>query len=145
MATAVGYANGATPEPTYEAVCSGATGHAEVVRIAFDPAVVSFNDLLDVFWKKHDPTQTNRQGGDVGTQYRSCVLTADDAQLAAARASAEKEAARRGVKALATQIEPLTSYYKAEDYHQQYLAKGGRNGSAQSPAKQCNDPIRCYG
>jgi peptide-methionine (S)-S-oxide reductase len=143
MSTAVGYANGSTKEPSYESVCSGATGHAEVVRIAFDPAVVTFDDLLAVFWKKHDPTQLNRQGGDVGTQYRSCILAADDAQLAAARASAEKEASRRGVKALATEIAPLSCYYRAEDYHQQYLAKGGRNGNAQSPAKLCNDPIRC--
>ena len=122
-------------------MCSGATGHAEVIRIGFDPSVVSFDDLLAVFWKKHDPTQLNRQGGDVGTQYRSCILAADDAQLSAAKASAEKEAARRGVKALATEIVPLTCYYRAEEYHQQYLVKGGRNGNAQSPAKMCNDPV----
>ena len=118
MSTAVGYANGSTPDPTYEAVCSGATGHAEVVRIAFDPEAVSFDALLEVFWTKHNPTQVNRQGNDVGTQYRSCILAANDAQLAVARASAEKEAARRGVKALATEIELLKCYYRAEEYHQ---------------------------
>ena len=117
MSTAVGYANGATAEPTYEAVCSGATGHAEVVRVAFDPEAVSFDELLAVFWAKHNPTQLNRQGNDVGTQYRSGIYATNDAQLAAARASAEKEAARRGLKALATEIEPLKCYYRAEEYH----------------------------
>jgi peptide-methionine (S)-S-oxide reductase len=125
MSTAGGYANGTTPDPTYEAVCSGTTGHAEVVRIGFDPEVVSFDELLAVFWAKHNPTQVNRQGNDVGTQYRSCILAADDAQLAAARASAEKEAARRGLKALATEIEMLKCYYRAEEYHQARLLRIG--------------------
>ncbi len=149
MSTAVGYANGSVANPSYEAVCSGATGHSEVVQVAFDPAVVSFDELLTVFWGRHDPTQLNRQGNDVGTQYRSGVYAHDDAQLAAAVASAEAERARRaaaGSKAgLATEVVKLTSYYAAEEYHQAYLAKGGRNGNAQSPAKMCTDPIRCYG
>jgi peptide-methionine (S)-S-oxide reductase len=138
------YANGSVAEPTYEAVCSGSTGHAEVVQVCFDAAAVSYESLLALFWAKHDPTQANGQGNDIGTQYRSGVYAHDDAQLAAATASAAAEAARRGAK-LATELVPLSCYYPAEEYHQRYLARGGRNGRSQSPAKMCTDPIRCYG
>ena len=144
MATAVGYSNGSVPNPTYEAVCTGATGHAEVVQLAFDPAVVSYDALLSVFWTRHNPTQAGGQGNDIGTQYRSGIYAHDDAQLAAAQASAAAESARRG-QSLATEIVPLKAYYRAEDYHQAYLAKGGRNGNAQSPAKGCTLGVRCYG
>ncbi len=124
--TAVGYAAGSTPNPTYEEVCSGGTGHSEVVRVAFDEAVVSFENLLVAFWESHDPTQGMRQGNDVGTQYRSCILTTTEAHLAAAKASAERyekqlTAAARG--AVTTEIESLRVFYFAEGYHQQYLHK----------------------
>jgi peptide-methionine (S)-S-oxide reductase len=143
MGSSVGYANGKVPNPTYEAVCSGATGHAECVQLAFDPAAVSYEALLQLFWERHDPTQLNRQGNDVGTQYRSGVYAHDAAQLAVAQASAAAEAAKRPGGKVATEVVMLDKYYRAEEYHQSYLAKGGRNGRAQSPAKMCNDPIRC--
>ena len=124
--TAVGYAGGATPDPTYQEVCTGNTGHAEVVLVVFDPATVSFEDLLKVFWESHDPTQGMRQGNDVGTQYRSTIYTLDDGQQTAARQSldiyqAQLSAAKLG--AITTDIAPLDTFYYAEDYHQQYLAK----------------------
>jgi peptide-methionine (S)-S-oxide reductase len=124
--TAAGYAGGVTPNPTYEEVCSGRTGHAEVVRVVFDPAVVSYPELLRVFWEAHDPTQGMRQGNDVGTQYRSAIFTYGDAQLAAAEASRERyaqalAAARYGP--VTTEIRPAPAFYYAEGYHQQYLAK----------------------
>ena len=124
--TAVGYAAGYTPNPTYEEVCSGRTGHAEVVRVVFDPARTSYEELLRIFWESHDPTQGMRQGNDVGTQYRSGIYTYGDAQLAAARASREAYAAeleRSGFGAITTEIAPAPEFYYAEDYHQQYLAK----------------------
>jgi len=125
--TAVGYAGGYTRNPSYEEVCTGRTGHAEVVLVVYDPAVVSYDQLLRVFWESHDPTQGMRQGNDVGTQYRSAILTADDEQAAAAARSRDRyqEALGRaghGEK-ITTEIAPAGPFYYAEDYHQQYLAK----------------------
>ncbi|MDX1508089.1 MAG: peptide-methionine (S)-S-oxide reductase MsrA [Woeseiaceae bacterium] len=124
--TAVGYAGGTTEAPTYEAVCTGSTGHAEVVLVVFDPAVVSYEELLRVFWEAHDPTQGDRQGNDVGTQYRSAIYTFDDAQAELARASREAyqaELAAAGYGPITTEIRPHERFWYAEDYHQQYLAK----------------------
>jgi peptide-methionine (S)-S-oxide reductase len=124
--TAVGYAGGLTPNPTYEEVCTGETGHAEVVRVVYDPQKTDYEDLLKVFWESHDPTQGMRQGNDVGTQYRSAIYAHDDDQLLAARASAERYQKRllsAGHGAVTTEIVPSGEFYYAEDYHQQYLAK----------------------
>ena len=124
--TQVGYAAGFTPNPTYREVCSGGTGHAEVVRVVFDPGKVSYGDLLRIFWENHDPTQGMRQGGDVGTQYRSGIYTYDDEQLATARAARDAyqaKLAEAGYGPITTQIEPAGEFYFAEDYHQQYLEK----------------------
>jgi peptide-methionine (S)-S-oxide reductase len=124
--TAVGYAGGHTPNPTYEEVCSGLTGHAEVVLVVFDPSKVSYEDLLRVFWESHDPTQGMQQGNDVGTQYRSAIYTSSDAQRAAAertRTAYAAELARHGFDAITTEIADAPPFYYAEDYHQQYLAK----------------------
>ncbi len=124
--TMVGYAAGHTPNPTYEEVCSGRTGHNEVVRVIHDPASVSYDDLLRVFWEGHDPTQWMRQGNDVGTQYRSGVYWTTDAQRAAAETSKEMFAQRlaaAGYGDVTTEILPAAPFYFAEDYHQQYLAK----------------------
>ena len=124
--TSVGYAGGYTPNPSYEEVCSGRTGHAEVVSVIFDPAAVSYDELLRVFWEAHDPTQGMRQGNDRGTQYRSTIYTTSDAQLAAARASRERYQERlngAGLGAITTEIATAGDYFYAEDYHQQYLAK----------------------
>jgi len=124
--TAVGYAGGSTPNPTYEEVCSGSTGHAEVVRVVFDPAVVSYEDLLRVFWEDHDPTQGMRQGNDVGTQYRSALYCYGDAQRKAALASRDTYHGvlrKAGFGAITTEIGDAPEFYYAEDYHQQYLAK----------------------
>jgi peptide-methionine (S)-S-oxide reductase len=123
--TAVGYAGGFTPHPTYEEVCSGRTGHAEVVLVAFDPAVLPFQDLLRVFWEGHDPTQGMRQGADIGTQYRSLVLFADEGQRVTAEASLavyQQALDTSGLGRITTAIEPLGEFYYAEDYHQQYLS-----------------------
>jgi peptide-methionine (S)-S-oxide reductase len=123
--TAVGYAGGFTPNPTYEEVCSGRTGHAEVVLIVHDPAVNSYDELLRLFWEGHDPTQGMRQGNDVGTQYRSAVYHESDAQRDAAVASAarfQEALARAGHGAITTEIAPAGPFYYAEPYHQQYLA-----------------------
>lgn len=125
-ATAVGYAGGATPNPTYREVCTGRTGHAEVVRVVFDPAKVSYADLLKVFWESHDPTQGMRQGNDVGTQYRSAVYTQGEAQRRLAEASREAyqaALAARGGGEITTEIRAAPPFYYAEEYHQQYLAK----------------------
>jgi peptide-methionine (S)-S-oxide reductase len=122
----VGYAGGFTPNPTYEEVCSGLTGHAEVVRVVFNPAAVSYETLLRLFWEGHDPTQGMRQGNDVGTQYRSAIYTYGDAQLKAARASRDayqRALSRAGYKTITTEIGEAPEFYYAEDYHQQYLAK----------------------
>jgi len=127
--TAVGYAGGYTPNPTYEEVCSGRTGHNEVVRVVFDPKQVSYAQLLKAFWEAHDPTQGMRQGNDVGTQYRSGIYTYDEAQKQAARASLERyqqELAQAGFPPVTTEILDAPEFYFAEDYHQQYLAKNPR-------------------
>src|SRR5215470_15623001 len=124
--TAVGYAGGSTPNPTYREVCSGLTGHAEVVQVVYDPRVVSYEDLLKVFWENHDPTQGMRQGNDHGTQYRSAIYTHDDEQRAAAEASRDAYAAALkadGFGPVTTEIKPAPEFYYAEDDHQQYLAK----------------------
>jgi peptide-methionine (S)-S-oxide reductase len=124
--TAVGYAGGSTPNPTYREVCSGMTGHTEVVRVVFDPAKTSFAALLRIFWENHDPTQGMRQGNDAGTQYRSALYTTTAAQLQTAKASAEafqKELERAGYGAITTEIREAPEFYYAEDYHQQYLDK----------------------
>ncbi len=124
--TSVGYAGGSTPNPTYEEVCSGRTGHAEVVRVVFDPAVVSYPALLKHFWESHDPTQGMRQGNDAGTQYRSVICYTDEAQREAAeasRAAYQVDLSRQGYGQITTAIVPLEQYWYAEDYHQQYLAR----------------------
>ena len=126
ISTSVGYAGGYTPNPTYEEVCSGRTGHNEVVRVVFDPTVTSYEALLKLFWENHDPTQGMRQGNDMGTQYRSGVYTYSPEQRAAAEASRdayERRLADAGLGAITTEIEDAPDFYYAEDYHQQYLAK----------------------
>ncbi|HEU5323480.1 MAG TPA: peptide-methionine (S)-S-oxide reductase MsrA [Methylomirabilota bacterium] len=126
VSTAVGYTGGYTPNPTYEEVCSGRTGHAEAVLVAYDPSRVGYNDLLRVFWEHHDPTHGMRQGNDVGTQYRSAIFTADAEQRAAAEASREMYQARlrdAGYGDITTEIADAGPFYYAEAYHQQYLAK----------------------
>jgi peptide-methionine (S)-S-oxide reductase len=124
--TAVGYAGGYTPNPTYEETCTARTGHAEVVLVVFDPAQVSYDTLLKVFWENHDPTQGNRQGNDIGTQYRSAVYATSSAQLDAAEASRamyQERLGAAGYGAITTEIAPIGAFYYAEPYHQQYLAK----------------------
>ena len=124
--TAVGYAGGYTPNATYEEACSGRTGHAEVVLVVFDPAKVSYEQLLKLFWESHNPTQGMRQGNDVGTQYRSAIYTTDAAQLAAvdaSRALYQQQLAAAGFGEITTEVAPLAEFYYAEPYHQQYLAK----------------------
>jgi peptide-methionine (S)-S-oxide reductase len=133
--TAVGYQGGFTENPTYEETCTGRTGHAEVVQVVYDPAKVSYEDLLKVFWENHDPTQGMRQGNDVGTQYRSAIYTTTDAQLATATAS--RDAFQPAVRAarlgdITTEIAPAGPFYYAEDYHQQYLS------DAKNPNGYCN-------
>lgn len=123
---AVGYAGGTTDNPTYEDVCSAATGHAEVVEVEFDPTMVTYQQLLDVFWKNHDPTTLNRQGPDVGTQYRSVIFTYSPEQKAVAEASkAAMDASGRFRRPIVTQIEPAPKFHRAEEYHQRYLEKRG--------------------
>ena len=124
--TAVGYSGGFTPNPTYQEVCSGRTGHAEVVRVVFDPRETRYAELLKVFWEVHDPTQGMRQGGDVGTQYRSVIHTFNDTQQQLAeqtRAAYQQALGAAGQGAITTEIAPAPEFYYAEDYHQQYLAK----------------------
>ena len=124
--TAVGYAGGFTPNPTYEETCSGMTGHTEAVLVVFNPAEISFERLLQLFWESHDPTQGMRQGNDIGSQYRSAVLATTPAQLAAAESSAREYAAAlkaKGYGPITTEIATAGPFYFAEDYHQQYLAK----------------------
>ena len=126
ISTAVGYAGGITPNPTYQEVCSGRTGHAEVVRVVFDPAVVSYGDLLRIFWEHHDPTQGMRQGNDQGTQYRSAIHVFDARQRAAAEASRDAYQAvlaKAGFGTITTEIVDAPPFFYAEDYHQQYLDK----------------------
>ena len=129
--TSVGYAGGTTPNPTYEETCSGRTGHTEVVQVAYDPAKISYEQLLKAFWENHDPTQGMRQGNDVGSQYRSAIYPTTPAQAAVARATLEAfqpvvTKARRG--RITTEIAPLGTYYYAEDYHQQYLSDAKNPG-----------------
>ena len=124
--TAVGYAGGSTPNPTYEETCSGRTGHTEVVLVVFEPKKISYDTLLKTFWESHNPTQGMRQGGDIGTQYRSAIYTDGDAQLKSALASKaayNKALAAKGLGAITTEIKSAGEFYFAEDYHQQYLAK----------------------
>jgi len=124
--TAVGYMGGATPNPTYREVCSGMTGQTEAVQVVFDPKIVSYDQLLKLFWEGHDPTQGMRQGNDVGSQYRSAIYTASEAQARAAQASREayqRALTAAGKGAITTEIAPAGPFYFAEDYHQQYLAK----------------------
>ncbi len=124
--TAAGYAGGYTPNPSYEEVCSGLTGHTEVVLVVFDPKIVSYEQLLALFWESHDPTQGMRQGNDVGTQYRSSIYTFNDDQLAVAKQSEAKfqeSLKQAGYGSITTEITSLRDFYYAEDYHQQYLAK----------------------
>jgi peptide-methionine (S)-S-oxide reductase len=124
--TSVGYAGGSTPHPSYEEVCSGRTGHTEAVRVVYDPAKVSYADLVKEFFEFHDPTQGMRQGNDIGTQYRSAIYTFSSEQEETAqklKAAYEPELVRRGYGQITTEIRPAPAYYYAEDYHQQYLAK----------------------
>jgi peptide-methionine (S)-S-oxide reductase len=126
VVTAVGYEGGYTPNPTYNEVCGGKTGHSEAVRVVYDPKQVSYEELLRLFWEDHDPTQGMRQGNDVGTQYRSAIFTRTDGQAAAAQASRDMYAAelrKAGYGDVTTEIQPAGEFYFAEDYHQQYLAK----------------------
>ena len=123
--TRVGYSGGHTENPTYEEVCGHGTGHAEVVEVTYDPERLSYEDLLQVFWAKHDPTQLNRQGWDIGDQYRSAIFFHDDEQQEAAVRSKAEEQTRHS-KPVVTQLEPAQTFYEAEDYHQQYLEKRGR-------------------
>lgn len=126
FSTAVGYSGGFTPNPTYQEVCTGMTGHNEVVRVVFDPSVVTFQELLALFWQSHNPTQWMQQGNDIGTQYRSAIYTCNDGQMAAALSSKERYQQRlseAGFGEITTELLPAGEFYYAEDYHQQYLAK----------------------
>jgi len=136
VTTAVGYEGGFTPNPTYEEVCSGRTGHAEAVRVVFDPAKVSYSALLKAFWEAHDPTQGMRQGNDVGSSYRSAIFYTSPAQKAAAeesRAAYQKKLSEAGYREITTEIVPAGEFYFAEDYHQQYLS------DAKNPYGYCPD------
>jgi peptide-methionine (S)-S-oxide reductase len=127
--TAVGYTGGASPQPTYEQVCGHGTGHAEAVEVFFDPASVSYEQLLDTFWQIHDPTTRNRQGLDIGNQYRSAIFFHTPEQEAAAVASCEREQPKRRRK-IVTEITPASAFYRAEEYHQRYFEKSGRAACA---------------
>lgn len=128
VATAVGYEGGSLPNPTYEDVCSHTTGHAEVVEVDYDPGKVSYGQLLDVFWSSHDPTTLNRQGPDVGDQYRSAVFYHDDEQKTEAEQARDRlSASGRFRRPIVTQIVPAATFWRAEDYHQQYLARRGQS------------------
>ena len=136
VSTAVGYEGGFTPNPTYEEVCTGRTGHAETVRVVFDPSRISYEDLLRVFWESHDPTQGMRQGNDLGTQYRSAIFYHSPQQQAtaeASRAAYQKNLAEAGYGEITTEIVPASDFYFAEDYHQQYLS------SNKNPNGYCPD------
>ncbi len=125
VATSVGYSGGTVADPTYEMVCTGTTGHAEVVQVEFDPSIISYEELLDVFWKNHDPTTLNRQGPDIGTQYRSAIYFHSKDQESAANES-KSRVQERFHKPIVTEITPASEYYRAEEYHQQYLEKRGQ-------------------
>lgn len=129
VSTAVGYEGGLTPNPTYEEVCSGLTGHAETVRVVYDPKLVTYSELLSLFWESHDPTQGMRQQNDVGTQYRSVIFFASDEQRSAAETARDRfqgELEKAGYGSITTEIAPAGDFYFAEDYHQQYLARNPR-------------------
>jgi methionine-S-sulfoxide reductase len=129
VSTSVGYSGGTTVNPTYEEVCSGRTGHAEVVEVVYDPSRVSYDDLLDVFWSIHDPTQVNRQGPDVGAQYRSAIFYHDEKQKAAAEVFRDRlKKSGKYHKPIATEIVPAAAFHRAEDYHQRYMEKHGQAG-----------------
>jgi peptide-methionine (S)-S-oxide reductase len=131
LSATVGYAGGATENPTYEDVCSSETGHAEVVEVEFDPAQISYERLLEVFWNNHNPTTLNRQGPDVGSQYRSVIFYhSPEQRLTAEAAKAALDQSKRFPRPIVTQIEPAPAFYRAEEYHQQYLAKHGRSHCA---------------
>jgi peptide-methionine (S)-S-oxide reductase len=135
FSTSVGYAGGVSPNPSYEEVCSGRTGHAEVVQVVYDPSKITYEQLLKAFWENHDPTQGMRQGNDVGTQYRSAIYATTDEQLRVAEQSRElfqPVAAQAGYGTITTEIKLLGEYYYAEDYHQQYLS------DAKNPGGYCN-------
>ncbi|KAJ2851483.1 hypothetical protein IWW36_001122 [Coemansia brasiliensis] len=139
LQTQVGYTGGHKDNATYDEVCSGTTGHAEAVRLEYDPQVISYDDLLTIFWNKHNPTQGNRQGNDIGTQYRSAIFYHDNEQKQLAEASKAK--IQEGYdKPVTTEIVPAGPFYAAEAYHQKYLEKGG-----QCALKGCKDDILCYG
>ena len=126
LSTAVGYLGGTYENPTYHDVCTGRTGHAEVVQVEYDPSRITYDDLLTVFWENHDPTTLNRQGPDIGTQYRSAIFYHDDEQKdAAIKSKEEREKSGRYKRPIVTEITPATEFYMAEDYHQQYLEKRG--------------------
>jgi peptide-methionine (S)-S-oxide reductase len=126
ISTTVGYLGGTLDNPTYHDVCSGRTGHAEVVQVTYDPARLTYDDLLTVFWENHDPTTLNRQGPDVGTQYRSAIFYHDEAQKeAAVRSKEERDRSGRYRRPIVTEITPASEFYEAEEYHQQYLEKRG--------------------
>lgn len=127
ITTTVGYTGGNFKNPTYEDVCTGNTGHAEAVDLIFDPNIVTFEQLLDVFWKIHDPTTLNRQGPDLGTQYRSAIFYHDEKQKIQALDS-RKNNQKHFNQSIVTEIVPISEFYKAEEYHQQYIEKSGRNG-----------------
>lgn len=137
--TCVGYTQGQVDNPTYQQVCSGTTGHTEAVEMTYDPAKVSYDDLCKLLFSRIDPTAKNRQGNDVGTQYRSGVYYHSPEQKATAEAWVAK------TPNCAVEVLPAKTFWPAEEYHQQYLEKGGRQGRGQCAAKGCNDPIRCYG
>ncbi|OMH80424.1 Peptide methionine sulfoxide reductase A2-1 [Zancudomyces culisetae] len=137
--TQVGFTGGKTENPTYKQVCTGTTDHAEAVLLEYDPEVISYSDILKAFWKKHDPTQLNRQGNDIGTQYRSAIFYHTEEQKELATKSKEEHQKSFDFPIM-TQILPATVFYPAEEYHQRYLEKGG-----QKAGKSCSDPIRCYG
>eukprot|EP00834_Sanchytrium_tribonematis_P004246 NODE_198_length_13236_cov_1.328385.p8 type:complete len:173 gc:universal NODE_198_length_13236_cov_1.328385:10702-10184(-) len=139
ISTKVGYIGGTKENPTYEQVCSGKSGHAEAVSMTFDPKVVSYEKLLKVFWEKHDPTQMNRQGNDIGTQYRSAIFFHSEEQKNVALKSKDEEQ-KKYKTPIATEITPFKKFYDAEEYHQKYLEKGG-----QCSLKGDKTKIRCYG
>ena len=146
--TAVGYTQGPETCPTYDQVCSGNTGHTEAVCVYYNPKECSYEKLLDVFFDRVDPTTVNGQGRDYGKQYRTGVYYHTEEQEACARARFQVESVKYGEKlkrTIATECKPATPFWPAEEYHQQYLSKGGRFGSPQSPEKGCTDEIRCYG
>ncbi|XP_048443918.1 peptide methionine sulfoxide reductase-like [Pyrus x bretschneideri] len=138
--TEVGYSQGHVDNPNYKLVCSGSTNHSEVVRVLFDPEVCAYTDLLSVFWDRHDPTTLDRQGGDVGTQYRSGIYFYNENQARLAEESKAAKQAELNDMEVVTEILPAKKFYRAEEDHQQYLKKGG-----QSAEKGCTDQIRCYG